>query len=321
MMPIMRRKGIGQLPTDATLLKTTETDTDLRLAPDGSGGVTWGSAGDSSPLTTKGDIYTFSTDNARLPIGTDNHVLTADSGEPTGVKWAALSATKKADKLNFDMKFNASNPTYQIDIDADSITMYNTSEEAKTVSDVNVTVDITASGANGLDTGSEASSTWYSIWTVAKEDGTVAGLLHAGGTGVIGDLTFPSGYTYARWHGWARNDSSSDFLFGHWFNHEAFWYDDNIQVYGAAAPTTYTDLDVSDECPPKTETVMINIWSASLWQKRLRRNGSVYGERPYHISTQSHAVPDVDENQIFEWRATSAVNTQIYVRGYWLDGV
>lgn len=43
--------------------------------------------GDASPLTTKGDLYTYSTDNARLPVGTNGQVLKADSGETTGLKW------------------------------------------------------------------------------------------------------------------------------------------------------------------------------------------------------------------------------------------
>ena len=46
----------------------------------------WGAV--SSPLTTKGDLYTYSTTDARLPIGTDDYVLTADSTEATGMKWA-----------------------------------------------------------------------------------------------------------------------------------------------------------------------------------------------------------------------------------------
>jgi hypothetical protein len=48
-------------------------------------------AGGGSPLTTKGDLYTFSTVDARLGIGANNTVLTADSAEATGMKWAAAS--------------------------------------------------------------------------------------------------------------------------------------------------------------------------------------------------------------------------------------
>lgn len=46
-----------------------------------------GGGSGSSPLTTKGDIYTFSTTNARLPVGGDNQILTVDSTQSTGLRW------------------------------------------------------------------------------------------------------------------------------------------------------------------------------------------------------------------------------------------
>ena len=42
-------------------------------------------------LSTKGDLHGYSTSNTRIPVGTNDHVLTADSSEALGVKWAASS--------------------------------------------------------------------------------------------------------------------------------------------------------------------------------------------------------------------------------------
>jgi len=50
-----------------------------------------GGTGFTSPLTTKGDVYGHSTVDARIPIGTDGQVLTADSGQTLGLKWATPS--------------------------------------------------------------------------------------------------------------------------------------------------------------------------------------------------------------------------------------
>jgi len=48
--------------------------------------------GATSPLTTKGDLYGFSTLDARIPIGANATVLTADSTESLGLKWATPAA-------------------------------------------------------------------------------------------------------------------------------------------------------------------------------------------------------------------------------------
>lgn len=63
----------------------------LPIAGGGTGQTTQTEAFDAlAPTTTKGDIIVSNgSDNIRLAIGTDTHVLTADSAQASGVKWAA----------------------------------------------------------------------------------------------------------------------------------------------------------------------------------------------------------------------------------------
>jgi hypothetical protein len=68
--------------TGLTATGTKDATTFLR------GDDTWAVV-DASPLTTKGDVYTYSTGNARLGVGANGLVLTADSTTATGLSWAS----------------------------------------------------------------------------------------------------------------------------------------------------------------------------------------------------------------------------------------
>ncbi len=74
---------------------TANTNTRLPIGSTGqvltvaAGVPSWATPTDQTPLTTKGDVFTFSTVDARLGVGANGTVLTADSAETTGLKWAA----------------------------------------------------------------------------------------------------------------------------------------------------------------------------------------------------------------------------------------
>lgn len=51
--------------------------------------ITLPAAGGASPLTTKGDVYVYSTANDRLPVGANGLCLQADSTTATGLKYAS----------------------------------------------------------------------------------------------------------------------------------------------------------------------------------------------------------------------------------------
>lgn len=97
----------------------------------------------------------------------------------------------------------------QAAITADALTLEDSNGLAYRARSVSVTAAITSSGANGLDTGAEANSTWYSIWVIYNPtSNTVAALLSESET----SPTLPASYTFKARVGWVRNDSSGNFL-------------------------------------------------------------------------------------------------------------
>jgi hypothetical protein len=91
----------GTLAANDFLVKTASSTLSAERVVTDTATVTWdwGTAGQAkanastsglSVLTTKGDLWGFSTVNARIPVGTNGQVLTADSTQALGVKWAAV---------------------------------------------------------------------------------------------------------------------------------------------------------------------------------------------------------------------------------------
>jgi len=63
--------------------------------------------GTASPLTTKGDLYTYDTTNTRLPVGLNGTALVADSSTVTGLSWAVVGGAGGGSVVGFT--FNDAN--------------------------------------------------------------------------------------------------------------------------------------------------------------------------------------------------------------------
>lgn len=85
------------LVTDAidALLPSQATNAGKFLKTDGTH-TSWATAGGTtSPLTTKGDIWVYSTTDTRLPVSaTDRKFLLSDSSQATGLRWGFVLAAK-----------------------------------------------------------------------------------------------------------------------------------------------------------------------------------------------------------------------------------
>ena len=95
-------------------------------------------------------------------------------------------------------------------VTADQVTVENSSGYSQRLSSLSVTMDLTGTGAGKLDTGTIATSTWYYIWAIAKDDGTKSTLASTSST----SPTLPSGYTYKARLGAVRTKSSSAVFVG-----------------------------------------------------------------------------------------------------------
>ena len=111
-------------------------------------------------------------------------------------------------------------------------------------------IDITTSGANGLDTGSEASNTWYYIWVIKNPTGpTYAGLLSTSAT----SPTLPSGYTKKRLVGTVYNTGASNFrnfrVVGSGSYRVCHCVGTNVLLLGGTA-TVWTPISCAAAIPP-----------------------------------------------------------------------
>lgn len=122
----------------------------------------------------------------------------------------------------------------------------------------NVLVDITKSGDNGLDTGTETSNLWYVVFVAVATNQSIVGVLST-------NMSGPTGYTDFRVIGCVRNDSNKDIrpFIQRWngstrlFEWDAAIADTRPLQNGNS--TTNFVLDLSDYVPPTATSAKLQV--------------------------------------------------------------
>lgn len=116
-----------------------------------------------------------------------------------------------------------------------------------------LTIDLTVSGEGGLDTGSEAVSTWYYCYLVPKasDDTQLVALCS-----VTPPTTGPTGYSKWKYIGAVRNDASGNLL---------VWYQEGAKFryqtprWQAVTPVGYSQFDASAFVPATASSVGLTV--------------------------------------------------------------
>ncbi len=198
------------------------TSTGANFAQNAFGAISALSLATSSGITATGPITQNSSqygqiasgDTAARPAVTAAYFrYNTTLGQPEwsdGVSWYPVGAQPVAAGFkNLAITNNAGTPNTIIAFTADALTVETSAGTEYRLSTFSVNIDCGATGANGLDAGGLANTTWYSIWAIYNPTtGTAAGLASTSATAP----TLPAGYTAQARFGWMRTDGSAHFL-------------------------------------------------------------------------------------------------------------
>jgi hypothetical protein len=153
-------------------------------------------------------------------------------------------------------------PTTTMDITADALTLEDSFGNAYRALGISLAPVMTASGANGLDTGSIVNNTitWYAIYVIYNPaTGTLAGLysLSASAAALLASGNMPSGYTFAMRVGWARTDGAAT---ARWMRQLQYGRRVNYVVTAATNTAGLPALQTGNTGNPTTPT-----WTAVTW--------------------------------------------------------
>ena len=193
------------------------------------------------------------------------------------------------------------------------------------IPNIDLTINIEASGKNGLDSGSVANNDWYSIWIIYDEKTEeVAGLFSTAQV----NPQLPVGFTKKRRIGWARTDATAHFRRFDQRNNKIFYHES--QTTSASTATTWTDVNCSAFVPKTTGQALavmdLDKGTAATGAINIRPNGSTgdgweighvgFGTEAGRIARREITLP-MDGSQVFEyWLDLTGNQTLIEIFGY-----
>jgi hypothetical protein len=207
-----------------------------------------------SAIAAKGDLFagTAADTIGTVTAGSDGQVLQANSLETPGVKWVSPASPTGAGK-NIAARTNAAAPTTTIDMTADELVVRNSTGGALLLTTVSVSALISASGANGLDTGAEAGNTWYYGWVIYNPaTATVAGLLSTSATAP----TMPAGYTYKALVTAVRNGATDFVAYRQTGN--TVYYEDRQSLLSGGTSQVEAAVSTASAVPPIAQSLTVH---------------------------------------------------------------
>lgn len=160
-----------------------------------------------------------------------------------------LALTIPGQTVNLVVTTNATTPYTKVDINADFVILKHDTLASLLVSGIDLTLDFTQSGANGLDTGTISNSTWYAVFVIS--DGSVTRCLAS--TSFTTPI-LPTDFFYYAHVGQVRFDSSGNIV--HFYQnqrHVAVKRQNVLNAGAASSVNVFQALSVAAVVPPNAK--------------------------------------------------------------------
>lgn len=199
-----------------------------------------------------------------------------------------------------------------------------------------LSVDLTVSGAGGLDTGAEAADTTYFIWILGDSTGTNQPVAVASLSSF--QPTLPAGYDLQRRVGAIRNNAGSNIIK---FNQRGdgrtrtIWYDDdlaNLNVLTGGSAIAFTNVPLTSFVPSTSRNVHLlagflapAVTGAATDSLQLRPDGATAADGPWNFTAGNTLAATrrfqvempCSAAQVIEYQVTDADDdADLWVLGY-----